>query len=937
MKHIQGYMSGRLDKVIVIFRMLASQTRRVSFASLLLVFLLSISVAIFSPVVVHTKVQAAGEEYIVDLKQGGLQPGSDTAASKIYGKGGVFGNRAITFNRYSVPFPPTQPSSSANTVTKNTYTILSQHLLEYYPLINGQHSIYSAQYSCGGTKVTLFIGLSTAPTSTEHGAGQKTYGAYLWNPQPYGKTAKCLPQGANDIAKLSSPTQMGIPSYRQLDSKKQKDWHQFLKGKGITIDEPGSAALGTGPSPTDADSSDDSSSTDDSPPSCESSGFWDGSWAFCFIINGAADFIHGIYANLIEPLLQVNPINITEPGEDDAKTFAIWSNFRIYGNVLLVIVLLIIVISEAVGGSVVDAYTVRKTLPRLLVAAILINLSIYIVAFAVDVTNIVGRGIEALIEAPFRGVKDGFQLSFGSGGPQLLAGGATGAIMTGVWAAVASGSALASVMQLFLFFVLIPTVIAFMGIVATILIRTGLIVLLTVVSPVAFALYCLPNTEQYFRRWWDLLFRTLLVYPIIAVTFAIGNVLAVTINASAAGLSKGFAEILSVVGLMLPLFMIPFSFRIAGGVLGQIHEQVSKVGQRANKAFDGRREHAAHDWEGRKLQHQEKAYDFWNRRGFKGSKFVARSFGGYDMKGRLSAYNAKQQKIMEETKNFGDDSEIRAITVDKKRALEHGIEGEDWQNGEHGREFRTAGGAWVSEAAVDQAYHRNGGNQSAYQFAMAYEMSKALTQEEQDRLLVKGGELLGDDGAWGKSMTQGQRIGLWKGAAFKEQNTSKQWKHYTPGTGDDDGQLRVSGLGFMREMSEKVGSGQAAGMSADTYTTMEKEIVRAHHVLTRHAAGDGDYSDDDAIEAQEVLERAQQVKSSITSEGAVPIMGDDGQPTGQTRTERTVLYGAPGATKAAATEAIDTLYRLAELNPETQTRPSSPTEILDRRDPRRQD
>jgi len=80
----------------------------------------------------------------------------------------------------------------------------------------------------------------------------------------------------------------------------------------------------------------------------------------------------------------------------------VWSSFRLYGDIVLVIALLVIVFGEAIGGGVIDAYTAKKVLPRILIAAILINLSIYIVAALEDIVNIVGSGLDSLIRLPFQ-------------------------------------------------------------------------------------------------------------------------------------------------------------------------------------------------------------------------------------------------------------------------------------------------------------------------------------------------------------------------------------------------------------------------------------------------------------------------------------------------------------------------------------------------------
>src|SRR3990167_5858184 len=48
-----------------------------------------------------------------------------------------------------------------------------------------------------------------------------------------------------------------------------------------------------------------------------------------------------------------------------------------------------------------DAYTVRKAVPRILLAVIGINLSIYLCIAAIDITNVIGRGLGDLLTAPF--------------------------------------------------------------------------------------------------------------------------------------------------------------------------------------------------------------------------------------------------------------------------------------------------------------------------------------------------------------------------------------------------------------------------------------------------------------------------------------------------------------------------------------------------------
>ena len=50
-----------------------------------------------------------------------------------------------------------------------------------------------------------------------------------------------------------------------------------------------------------------------------------------------------------------------------------------------------------------DPYTVRRLLPRMVAAAILIQLSWYLTKFAIDIFNDIGRGLAQLMYYPFTG------------------------------------------------------------------------------------------------------------------------------------------------------------------------------------------------------------------------------------------------------------------------------------------------------------------------------------------------------------------------------------------------------------------------------------------------------------------------------------------------------------------------------------------------------
>jgi hypothetical protein len=506
-------------------------------------------------------------------------------------------------------------------------------------------------------------------------------------------------------------------------------------------------------------------------PTCESGDGISLAWLMCPLINGLADTVDSLFNNVIQPLLIMQPIDTSS----SSPIFKGWSNFRIYGNIFLIIALLVVVFGQSVGGGLIDAYSARKILPRLLVTAILINLSIYIVALAVDFTNIIGGGIQTLLTAPFT-ASDTFHLSLNGGAQATLAisglvTGAAGAAT--IWATVAVGWAFAwPMLQFLLLFVLLPAVIAFIGILATIIIRQGLIIFLVVVSPVAFAMYVLPNTEQYFRKWWDLLFRALLVYPIIAVLFSLSTIMAVTIStasASQGGMLAALSQLMAIVALIIPLFLIPFSFKLAGGLLGKFHEVATGLGKRGSEAIKGSAQNP-NSLRNRVKGNAGAAINRGRAQGYREVTSAANAMGG--RRGRLTAranalllggaiekesqLNAQSKQRTGMIKDNGDDSIINARTsfvdpADGKR--------------------KTLDGKTVSESDwfAAKRLHPTMGDLQA---AADYRSTKVLTSEEADQFHQNFGLMAQQQG-----LSPEETTGLYTGLSFARQNERGEFKY----------------------------------------------------------------------------------------------------------------------------------------------------------------
>jgi hypothetical protein len=414
-------------------------------------------------------------------------------------------------------------------------------------------------------------------------------------------------------------------------------------------------------------------------PTCESNGAL--SWLVCPVINLLADASDGIYNNVIAPWLQTDTIQI----DNNSVIFQAWSSLRVIGNIVLVIAMLVIVFGQAIGGGMVDAYTAKKVLPKILIAAIMINLSIYIVAVMVDVTNILGHGLSTLLMQLIQNGGGSTNVTLGNGAGATFG---LGAIIGGgaLWAGLAGGAA--AMMQGFLVFILLPGFLAFLGVLITLILRQGIITALIIISPIAFALYCLPAGEKYLKQWWQVLFKALLIYPIISLVFGVAKILAITTNQAGNGQKNGLTavgfEMASVVLLFIPIFLIPFAFKLAGGAIGQLYGTLSGFGKRSSEAIKGN-VNDPNSTRNRTKRRVGEGYTKSRERGYKrignlqktdfarkhhsvtrGLGLAGSAVAIGDLEAKRAAINKQEGELRELKSGYGPDDSIRALFAEKQ-------------------------------------------------------------------------------------------------------------------------------------------------------------------------------------------------------------------------------------------------------------------------------
>jgi hypothetical protein len=307
-------------------------------------------------------------------------------------------------------------------------------------------------------------------------------------------------------------------------------------------------------------------------------------WVICPVIYGLRDMMEHVY-EAVEPFIQVNSSIVGQLGDSGSGLYKAWGTFRNMANIVFVILFLFVIFSQLTGFGI-DNYGIKRMLPKLIITAILVNLSFIICAIAVDVSNVAGATLRKFFES--------VALTTGAGelGPDSVS--AVGTIVQKVvgWIAVigtgagvlAVGFALegwAIIIPILLF--LLTVVIAVFFALIVLGMRQALVVILIVVAPLAFVCQVLPNTESIFKKWWSAAKGILMVYPVVSSIIGAGYLTASILLSVD---QKFFMTLVAGILMVAPYFMIPSITRKALDAVGGIG---TKLGNASHRARSGAR------------------------------------------------------------------------------------------------------------------------------------------------------------------------------------------------------------------------------------------------------------------------------------------------------------------------------------------------------------
>ncbi len=317
-------------------------------------------------------------------------------------------------------------------------------------------------------------------------------------------------------------------------------------------------------------------------------------WVICPVINGLQDFIIRKYGEWVEPALRMEPELFQAGAEKKNGTYNAWSVFRDLANFIFVVLFIIVIFSQVTGIGI-DNYGVKKAIPKLIAAGILINLSFIVCQGAIDVSNMTGQGIGGLFQYitkqvgyPDKVTIDGTEVgatdkgswqdtnTWGESFAQNWLGNTLIIIIVGaVGVAAIMSKGLAILIPIFL--MLIAIAFAVLSLIVILGIRQAAAVLLVVVSPLAFVCYILPNTKSLWDKWFNAFKGLLMAYPVCSALVYGGDMAGTILLKSANGNTW---VLIAAAGIgIAPIFIIP---KVIKGSLGALSGAIANLSTKAS-------------------------------------------------------------------------------------------------------------------------------------------------------------------------------------------------------------------------------------------------------------------------------------------------------------------------------------------------------------------
>lgn len=297
-------------------------------------------------------------------------------------------------------------------------------------------------------------------------------------------------------------------------------------------------------------------------------------WVVCPLIEAGSEIASFMYDEIETDFLQ---LQVGKMFEQDGGLESVWRMFRDMANVVFIIFFLVVIFSQLTGIGI-DNYGIKKILPKLIVVAIVMNLSFLLCALAADISNILGLGLNQMFtsmatQIRVTTVSPTISGSIAAGG--LVAGGTVLFVILTNPAAAVSFAGVAVAVGIAVLGIVISLGISIFFMYLALMVRDMGIILLIAVSPVAIVCYMLPNMDKMAKKWYEMLKALLLVYPICGALIGAGKLagrLLASFDTPAFAVAGMIAEV-------VPFFMIPKILKASLQLMGNVGARLMATGR----------------------------------------------------------------------------------------------------------------------------------------------------------------------------------------------------------------------------------------------------------------------------------------------------------------------------------------------------------------------
>ena len=247
-------------------------------------------------------------------------------------------------------------------------------------------------------------------------------------------------------------------------------------------------------------------------------------WIVCPVLRSAAKAADYAFTFISQSFLGLE-LTLFDADSGVQQAWRVMWNIANVGFVLA----LLWVIYGHITGHAAGTYNIKRMLPRLIIGAILVQVSFYISQLLVDISNIVGATINNILA--------GIATSIGPSGMPLSTqiGSYDSVTLAGITGGVLGNTHVAWVLIAPLTAIVLLSALICATLIVVLIVRKTLVMALVLLSPLAFVAYLLPSTEHLFSRWLKLLLQTLLLFPVVAILLGTGQIVSASILKAGTG------------------------------------------------------------------------------------------------------------------------------------------------------------------------------------------------------------------------------------------------------------------------------------------------------------------------------------------------------------------------------------------------------------------